>query len=257
MKKCFVVATLVALCATTANATNMWLSNSNTLSPAGEVPMTTLRPGQEGWFYIWARPDEGQTLQNLSLNVVTDDPTGSQLWFTGGFLPNPVLGVIVRPGPDLPFARYEFINDSTNDPNLQGTPDHMLMSLNGMQGFSVANQQTLGVGLGPDTTEGTDPGYNPETDAWLLGSIHFVCHRPGHVGLYLQIGGNGLNNLDQSSSQTNVVFGDPNDVPLNGNDNREQNSSRPDAIIWQIPEPSSIALALLGLIALIPCLRKR
>jgi hypothetical protein len=148
------------------------------------------------------------------------------------------------PPPPKNILRYEFTNDSAN-------ADLGMDALRGMQGFSVANQTTIGAGLGFD--------FDPllVDGSWRLGSIHWKAHRPGHIGIFLEIGANGLNNAGQSSAQTSVVFGDSEDNPLNGNDDRQVPSSRPDAIIWIIPEPSSIALAFLGLIALIPCLRKR
>jgi hypothetical protein len=214
MKKSFVVAALVVLCATTANATNMWLSLDNAGSPLGEVPMVMQHPGDEGWLYIWVRPDQGRTLQNFSLDVRPDH--SDVIWFTGGLVPNPILGFIPIPGPDPPFSRFEFTNDSDGADDTPGTPDDAdlgMLELKGLQGFSVANSARIGVGLGPDTADGTDPGYNPATDAWLLGSIHWKAHRPGHLGLFMQIGSNGLNNAGESSIETNVVFGAPTDPP--------------------------------------------
>jgi hypothetical protein len=242
MKKSFAVAALVVLCATTANATNMWLSLSGDGSPAGEVPMVMQGIGDEGWLYIWARPDQGQILQNFSLNATADH--SDIIWFTAGHVDNPLLGVQSFPPPPKNILRYEFTNDSAN-------ADLGMDALRGMQGFSVANQTTIGAGLGFD--------FDPllVDGSWRLGSIHWKAHRPGHIGIFLEIGANGLNNAGQSSAQTSVVFGDLEDNPLNGNNDRQVPSNRPDAIIWIIPEPSSIALAFLGLIALIPCLRKR
>jgi hypothetical protein len=255
MKRIFAVACLLGFLTASAHATNVWLSSSGEIPPgseAGEVPMVMQRPGEEGWLWIWGRPDDGKTLLNLSLNVVPDvsdpDPV---IWFTRAHLDNPLLGRITFPPPARDIKRYEFVQDSSTSPNFTMVPE-----IHGLQGFSVTGQQVIGAGIGPDTTN-LDPGYDPAHNSWHLGSIHWIAHKPGHVELFLQIGDNGLNNAGAASRDTGVVFGDLQDIVLNGETGRDQNSLRPDAIIWIIPEPSTWLMGLVACAGLIPMLRRR
>jgi hypothetical protein len=251
MKRIFAVACLLGLFVASAQATNIWVDNGDGGSvpppPGSDLVMPVEMPGvgDPFWFYIYGRPDEGKTLQNLSLNVGSSDPNG--IWFTSVLLDNPILGQVTFPPPTKNILRYEFVQDTSNGIEVPS------MQVDGVQGFSVTNAAAIGAGIGPNTTD-FDPGYDGETNSWLLGVIHGEVHRPGHYQILLAIGENGLNNAGESSAQTSVIFG-PAETPENGETGR--GVFVPVAKVWVVPEPSSVVIGLIGALALVPLARRR
>ena len=80
--------------------------------------------------------------------------------------------------------------------------------------------------------------------------------RIGSTELWLQIGPVGLLNVNQESSDTEVVFGALSDTPLNGNTGREIDSDTADAKIF-VPEPSTLALVTFGFLGIVVLERRR
>jgi len=73
-------AILVVSLTTSAQATNIWLSSSPLDTRFGEVPNIEAPVGNNGRkLYIWARPDEGKTLQAWSLNLRSTDSSVARL----------------------------------------------------------------------------------------------------------------------------------------------------------------------------------
>ena len=120
-------------------------------------------------------------------------------------------------------------------------------------------EDAVGAGFGADTTALPDSDYDPQNNSWRIATLHYTTRVAdfSHTDIYLTIGENGINNVGGDSSDTEVIFGDSDDSPLNGEDGRGQRSSRPDASYWVIPEPSSVVLGLLGLLGLVFCGRRR
>jgi hypothetical protein len=253
MKRILAVACLLGLFVASAQATNIWVDNGNQGSvPPTDLVMPVEMPGigDPFWFYIYGRPDEGKTLQNLSLNVGSSN--GDAIWFTDVLLDNPILGQVTFPPPTKNILRYEFVQDTSNGIEVPS------MQVDGVQGFSVTNAEAIGAGIGPGSTD-FDPGYFPgeggeHDDSWLLGVIHGTVHRPGHFEILLAIGENGLNNTGESSSDTMVLFG-PSQEGLNGESGR--GVFVPVAKVWVVPEPSSVVIGLIGALALVPLARRR
>ena len=107
----------------------------------------------------------------------------------------------------------------------------------------------FGVGIGPHS-EHLDPAYDPVKDSWLLATVDYDVIGLGHTDLFLEIGQHGLNNAEERSSDTEVVFGDSVDEPRNGETGRLQPTTNPQARIWSVPEPSTMVLAVLVLLGL-------
>ena len=113
MKNILAMAVVLLLCTATANATNIWLSHSDTSSDI-EVPLLMTLPGSSGQVHVWARPDPGETLANISLNVESTIP--DVIAFTGATMANPYLGNLGPLGGNKDVFRYEFTNDSNVRP---------------------------------------------------------------------------------------------------------------------------------------------
>jgi hypothetical protein len=247
-----------------ANATNFWISPSNTSSapPANAGAIPTLP--NSGTMYVWGKVDPDKTLANWSLIIETS--AAGAINFTSVDVLNPVLGVVQFPPPPKNILRYEFVNEPA--------PAGGGQSIMNFQGFTVANSAAIGAGIGPFTTA-QDPNYDAVNDSWLLASIPYSAAGGANADIYLKIGTNGLNNQGGSSADTNVILGALTDPALNGGSGREQRSATPEAHIGEgggevclpprflndegicIPEPSSVVLAALGVLGLACVGRKR
>jgi hypothetical protein len=250
MRHFVAMAVVILLCTATANATNVWLSTSDTSSDVG-VAMAMNLPNSSGQLHVWARPDAGENLANISLNV--ESSVDGVIAFTGATMVNPYLGNAGPLGGNKDVFRYEFANDSSSDPPLNIADPNRI---EGLQGFTVSNGSVIGLGFGPGTTALPDPDYDAQNNSWRIGSVDYDAIS-GHTDIYLTIGENGINNAGGDSADTDVIFGDSDDTPLNGEDGRGQRSSRPDGSISVIPEPSSVVLALMGLLGLVFYGRRR
>jgi hypothetical protein len=248
MRNTLAIAIVLTLTVASANATNFWLSRSNTSSaPPGDVAaIPTLPPS--GKAYVWGRPDAGKTLLNWDLNIHTSSP--GVISFTRVNVLNPLLGQITVPRPlpvTLPLKRYEFINDSSVSPNVVAPDGQSVL----FAGFSVANTNTVGAGIGPQTTVPPfmDPNYDSSNDSWLMAEITYEAIGTGMTDLFLQIGVHGLNHQNEASDQVDVILGALTDPPLNGFSGRNMDSATPEARTI-VPEPSSFMLLAIGVLSL-------
>ena len=209
------------------------------------ISHTTGLPEQE--LHIWARPDQGATLANFSLNLRSDRSGVIQFSTAsdGVEIHNPTL--------NSPTAkRYQFVLDSDTCPPLAPVPciDVTSDSVNDLEALTVTDP-SVGLGLGPATTS-IDSLYSSAEDAWLLATVKYSVTAPDITKLYLQIGENGI--LNQGSDQNSpadldVVFGSDRSNPLssNTNSNREcdvdcdpmNKPQTADAVIRVAPVPSS------------------
>lgn len=208
----------------TAEPAHFWISTSNTTTNGPQAPTITGANGADQSLYIWAQPmtrNDGaynsntnpfKVLQNFSVNVATFQPTIDFL--DDVFHPIVVYNPLVN---NIP--QFQYVNDSSNSGDtsplksdrieqqvIGGSPDRIA----GMQGFSISSSGWRGIGPSclNDPLCTTTPSGVP---AWLVASVSYrIVQLPAEI--FLQIGYNGMNQLDQnglpeSSSLTSVVFG--------------------------------------------------
>jgi len=207
--------------------TLFWINASS--SDAGSPGIGSL-DAAGGTGYIWGRPDGGETLADLSLNLVSDS---AAVELTGVNTLNPVIAANVG-FPPKDVVRYEFDSPGTVSAS----------AATGFGGFSVTNQDRIGFGMGPNTGASApagfqDPNYDVANDAFLIASFDYsTMGDVSNAGLWLQIGSNGLFNAGGRSADVNVVFGDLGDPALNGASDREVNSATVDAVfVGEVPPP--------------------
>lgn len=204
-----------------AQAIQFWLSDSAAIPAvnlAGHVPNLVIpRNSRNCQVHIWGRPDTGAVMQNFSLNLRSSNT--SALEFTDVDIYNNTVG----------HQRYEYIFEPipTAAPS---NPDFV----RGIQGFTVLTDAGIFKGWGPSF--GTaDPHYdsNSARNAGLIATVDFNV--TGAVGadssLFLQIGANGMNQVNQSSAAANVVFGRLTDAPRNADTQRGLDSATADATL--------------------------
>ncbi len=241
---------ILAIAATGTFASEVWLSDVGTVGGGAAQGVPNLGVGAgAGELYIWGRPDADETLKNMSLNIRSSND--AVLDFTEVIMDNPLLAA--NPfGPDI--YRFEFIADTPEGSVLPAVdPD----SLSNFQGFTVAGTERGGVGMGP-AVQGADTFYDAAIDAFRIATVKFnvTGAMDSMTELWLQIGSNGANLDGKGSAQTEFVFGDPQDPPLNADTDRNMDSATFDAKLTvgdvgpEIPEPSSVVLACLGLLGL-------
>jgi hypothetical protein len=250
MRVVWLLSILLALRANSIHATNIWISPSGTSSapPADPSELPVLRPS--GTAYVWAQVDPGRELLNWSLNVHTSNPNVANL--TGVRVYNPLIGGTASHPPPKHIHRYEYVNEPAPDENGQ--------SIEGFSGYTVTNSTVIGAGIGEFTASieaSLDPRYyDPDNLAFLIAAITYKAAERGTTGLYLQIGPNGLNNANERSRDTEVVFGAITDPALNGESGRNLDSATPEAHIT-VTEPSTLLFFCTGFMALCSRLARR
>jgi len=248
MRKVLALTIVLAFLHVNAHATNIWLSTVGAVGGGVTIEAPAVEVMDSGELFIWARPDEGQTLLNISLNLRTT--TQGAIDLTGVSVLNPVVGASTALGKD--YVRYEYRLDSDAELPYWVAPKSNPSRLDGFGGYSVFGLDVIGVGFGPNTVA-TDPWFDAAANAWLVGSVSYdVTGAPGATTeLFLQIGAQGITDTNLNSPTVNIVFGNSSDPPLNAEANRGVNSATADATIMVvIPEPSAVVLAVLGMLGL-------
>lgn len=224
-----IVCTLSPLTAVQATNTYFWLSTQGfpSVSPLpgspGAVPEFdnfNTQPG--GSFYIWGRPEAGQTLKNWSLNLLVSD--SSILTFTSS---------------EVYDSSVTFVNRWQGSGEPAGTTNQ----IKNIAGFSQTNGG-LGIGGG---TQGSDLYYDSVRNGWLLAKVNyslqtFTTYKTAN--LFLQIGSLGMSNTVGDSSDVDVVFGHLTDNALNAANaddggQRQTSSANPDGIIKYFAKPDA------------------
>jgi autotransporter-associated beta strand protein len=197
-----------------AGPARFWLSASSAASTGPEAAAIEGVEGADRYVHIWAQPatvgvgsfdpvtNPFKTLQNLSLNLVTDTPVVD-------FLDDAIA--VYNPQLDASNRRFEFVHDSRSGLEstassaniLAGTPDQ----IRGIQAFSISGGYA---GIGP-TCHPSDPFCTTTSDgspAWLIASVAARTLQAFGMSNYnLRIGSNGMSHGGESSALTDVVFG--------------------------------------------------
>jgi hypothetical protein len=197
-------------------AVNIWLSKTGSVSPGSPFPanlaaVPVFQPylAGTGTIFVWGRPDAGESLVNLSLNLVAETQpicnpgcsTPNAIAFTSATIFNPVFVPVVR--------RFEYVYDSTVNPPVPITANRV----DGMGGFTVLNGGIPAVGVGSPADSLRDAANN----SWLIAQVNYNAFATGvnsETHLYLEIGPIGMNYDGESTDFHSVIFGDASDVAL-------------------------------------------
>lgn len=185
------VAVAVGVCTADAKAAaHFWLSTSGGASAGPANASLALTEGDSATLFVWARPEAGKRLRNVSLNLVSD-PAGVD-FDDSGFTVFNTIGAAA--------SRFGFVKDSSTWPALTsefsqleveaGNPDELF----DLQGFSIGADPGV-LGIGPACLPG-DPNCVIAGDgepAWLFASIALQAVEAGTVRVWLQVGDSGLN----------------------------------------------------------------
>ena len=219
-----------------AAAVELWLSSAATTatgsafptSPGG-VPIFEPYIGGIGKVYVWGRPDAGESLINLSLNIVAETQpvctpscvVPGAIQFTGATMYNPQFGTTA-------LKRFEYIDDTTGTPPLPpGTT--RIDGLEGLQIFDTGAVPAVGIG------NTTDSLYSSPNNSWLIAEIRYKALAAGEnteTRLFLEIGPVGMNHVGETTIDTFAVFGDATDMALNAHDDRGVHPGNHDARIY-------------------------
>ena len=242
--RALMVATAVAASATSVVATEIWLSpvgsvgvGSSPPTNADDIPTIIHNVNQSaGTLFLWGRPASGKTLANWSFRIASTAPDVISLSQTAIEPFNPVLGA-TDPPLIRDLVRWEFVNEPSA--RVDATTGDTVLS-GELQGFSISQTLRMGVGIGPDSTgiSLTDPFYDADNDAWLMGQVDYTIHElVGNAELFVQIGAEGINNLGalpgqlEDSANVDVILGAQSDSALNGSTDRLINSATAEAVL--------------------------
>lgn len=200
--------------------TRFWLTSDNATGGASQVaPVLEVALGDTADILLWTQPTNN--LQNFSLNVVST--SDSVLRFDSVEIDN------VSGGSD----RFEFVFDTTNGLPLEGgfcdngvldrdpQPTQAIWDL---RGFTLNSRNASGLSAGASGTH--------------LATITVSGLSLGSTDLYLQVGEIGINEVGDTTLETDVSFGSPDDDLLNAGLNRCVNSETSDAMISVVETPS-------------------
>ena len=236
MLRYLAVAVVLCLPNRSTGTVNIWLSETGTAVPGSSFPATSdavpsVAPylGTSKTIYIWGRPDTGESLVNLSLNLVAETQplcspacaTPAAIAFTSVTLFNETFG-----SPSV--RRFEYVDDSTSTPPLPIEPNR-IDGIEALRVFDTGSLPAIGIG----TT--SDPRYDSMHNSWLIAEVTYDVLTTGadsETRLFLEIGPIGMNHAGEETSDTFVVFGHASDVTLNGHNDRGVHPGSFDARIF-------------------------
>lgn len=183
----------MALPAVVAAPAHFWITDDN-VTPHGPDVATniSITEGQVGSLYVWARPETGKKLRNISLNLVAMQ---SGVDFIDG-----TYTIHNDAGGGL--ARYEYTSDSSSAPAVNSEESLFDVRFNfqndaieDLQGFSISDSSPSFRGVG-GACVGAETGCVVAGDdqaAWLIASVDYNAVIGGPVTeLHLQVGLHGI-----------------------------------------------------------------
>lgn len=218
-----------------AGTVNIWLSKTGTVQPGSSFPATSaalpiIEPylGASETIYIWGRPDAGEFLTNMSLNLVAEaQPICSPACVTPDAIAFTSVTVFNEPFGSPSVMRFEYIDDSTSTPPLPLEADR-IDGIEGLRIFDTGSIPAIGIG------SFADPRYDSLHNSWLIAEVTFDVLTTGagsETRLFLEIGPIGMNHAGEATSDTSVVFGHATDVTLNGHNDRGIHPGSFDALV--------------------------
>lgn len=191
---CTTVLFLVGSSVSPAAPAHFWISDSGS-APAGPNVATSIsvEQGTIGTLYIWARPETGKKLRNISLNLVASQAGIDFIDSSITMYNNAGNG----------FQRYEYVSDQGSTPAVVSEKSFAQVNGGGqadsielMQGYTISSAPTDIKGIG-DQCIGGEIGCVTAGDdlpAWLVASVQYNAIVGGPVtDVYLQIGDHGMN----------------------------------------------------------------
>jgi PEP-CTERM motif len=203
----------------TAGPAHFWISLYDRGSHGPEAPTIYAYNGQSIYLNIWGQPATVngsvapfKTLQNFSLNLVANPP--SQAVSVADFLDTPDSIIVYKPVPST-VPRFEYVNDSNpingglvSDYSQLDVTNGAFDGIQGILGFTI--KALNGTGIGGSSCQVNDSycAMTSNGPAWLLASVKLTSiPTTGTTTYSLQIGGNGINNVGETSASTSVIFG--------------------------------------------------
>jgi hypothetical protein len=199
----------------------------------------TLQPGQASSLYIWAIPTAPRNIIGVALDLATSSNAVSA---TGAAVYNDVLDAVLEQ------QRWNGASAGTSPP-----PAGFLV-----KGMNMASVDRRGI----RNSAGLRDGYvDAGTGAWLIGKVDLTAGQPGTAQLTFSVGEKLIavaNNAGGGTGGAELVnFGPSSDTQNVDGGVIGAASSTADATITVVPEPSAIALAAMGLLGLLTCIRRR
>ena len=181
---------------------HFWLSSNGdvvTGSVAGETPQIQIPRGAVGEIYVWAKPDEGKTLENFSLNLVSSSETAIEF----------VSAEIINEG------RFGSVFDTSHGLSIEEQSICIFPApLHGVWGLTALSvDPDSGTGLNA-AEPGGDLNYDSANGSFLVGSILYNAVDNGFTELLLEIGNIGMNYDGEQAGDMSVLLGSLADTPL-------------------------------------------
>lgn len=171
-------AALLGTATVSAHAASVQLSTSNTDPTLPLDTAITMNVGETATFYVWVTPDAAQTINGLSLDILSSDP--SVLEATAFNIFNPILSAINQP-------RWNSVG--------AGTLGDLVDDSNAV---SVSGSQGINSNLG---------GFDPQTDAsgenFLHAEVTFQATALGTSTITPAVGGSFITD---TTGQINPTF---------------------------------------------------
>ncbi len=191
----------------TAQEANFWLS---TVANGPATPTLYVAPDSIQTVDIWGRPQAGNRLNAISLNLVAVQPGAVDFQQI----------VVHNPEINLGLFRHQLTFDSATGLNLQ---PNLIEGFLGLSFFEGETELPPGAGFGPicDPEDLLFCSDLPGGPAWLFATVTFQASATIGVAtdLFLEIGLQGVAHNNDSPAETQVVFGLPNDAPHSWNVN--------------------------------------